>query len=87
MNFAAVSETHFNFGGVDVDIDAGGVHLHIQHIDRLTLTVQHIFVGAACTMRDDFVAHKSPIDISKLLIGSGPCHIGYAGTAAHMHRA
>ena len=87
MNFAAVSKTHFNFGGVDVDIDAGGVHLHIQHIDRLTLTVQYIFVSAACTMRDDLIANKSAIDISKLLIGSGPCHIGYAGTTANMNWA
>ena len=47
MNFAAIPKTHFNLGRVYVDIDTRRVHLQIQRINRLAVTVQHVFIGAA----------------------------------------
>ena len=87
MHFAAVTKAHFNFGGMHIDIYACRVHLQIQDIDRLALTMQHIFVGAACAMCDHFVTDKPAIDIGKLLIGASTGSVRRARASSYMHRA
>ena len=86
VNFTAVAKANLNFGRVHIDIHTLGVHLQIQDVNGLTLTVQHIFIGTACTMRDDFVTHKAAVHIRKLLICPRPRCIGCACTTAHMDR-
>ena len=70
MNFAAVSESNFNFGGVNIDVNAHRVDLYKQHIHGLTLTVKKVFICAARRMHDDAIAHIALIDVSKLMIGT-----------------
>ena len=87
MHFSTVAEPYFNFGGVNIDIHTRGVHLQIQHIHRLSVTMKHIFIGTARAMRDDFVSHKAAVHISKLLVRTRSRCIGCAGSAPDMHRA
>ncbi len=70
VDVAAVPKAHLNFGGVDVDIDPRRLDLHEQDIGRLALSVQHIVIGTAHGVLNDFVAHITPVDIRKLLIGA-----------------
>ena len=71
MHFTAVAKTHFDLGRVHVHIDPRRVDVYVQRIHRLALAVQHVFVGAAGGVRQHLVAHIAPVDIGKLLVGSG----------------
>ena len=66
MHFTTVAKAHFDFGGVHVDIDPGGVERDEQGVDRLAVAVQHVFVGAARGVGDGLVAHVAAVDIGKL---------------------
>ena len=67
---AAVAKAHLNLGRVHVHVHQGGVDLHEQRVSRLFVAVQHVFVGAAGTVHDHFVAHKTAVHISKLVVGA-----------------
>ena len=64
-----------------VHVHARRVDLDVQHIHRLALAVQHVFIGAAGGVGDDLVAHKAAVDITKLLVGAGAGGIGNTGAA------
>ena len=83
---AAVPETHFDLGGVHVHIDQCGVDLHEQRIGRLLVAVQHVFVGAARTVHDHFVAHKAAVHIGKLVVWARARSVWQTGTADHFER-
>ena len=87
VHLSAVPKAHFNFGGVHIHIHPGWVHVQVERIHRLALPVQHVFVGAACRMREHFVAHKAAVHITKLLVGAGAGGIRYADAAPHPHAA
>ena len=86
MHFAAVAKAHFDLGRVHIHIDARRVHLHIQHIHRLAMTVQHVFVSAAGRVRQHFVAHKAAVDIGELLVRPRTGGVRNAGAAPDAHR-
>ena len=86
MHFAAVAKAHFDLGRVHIHIDARRVHLHIQHIHRLAMTVQHIFVSAAGCVRQHFVAHKAAVDIGELLVRARASGVRNTGAAPDAHR-
>ncbi|OIQ65794.1 hypothetical protein GALL_526440 [mine drainage metagenome] len=81
MHLAAVAKPHFDLGRVHVDIDPGRVQRDVQRVNRLALAVQHVFVGAAGGVADHLVAHKTAIDVAKLLVGAGAGSIRDAGAA------
>ena len=85
MHFAAVAKAHFDFGRVYVHIDSGRVDLDIQRIHRLAVAVQHILVGAAGGVGENFVAHVATIDVGKLLVGAGASGVGQTGAAPDAH--
>ena len=70
VDFAAVAKANFDLGRVHIHINACRVHLHIKHIHRLAVAVQHIVVSAAGRMRQHFVAYKAAVDIGELLVGA-----------------
>ena len=70
VHFAAVAKAHFNFGGVHVDVHPGGVNLNKQRINRLPVTVQHVFIGAAGSVGEHFVAHVAAVHVTKLLVST-----------------
>ena len=64
------------------------VHIHprrldldVQHIHRLAVAVQHVFIGAASGVGDDLVAHIALVDIGKLLVSAAAGVVGQAGAA------
>ena len=83
MHFPAVTKTHLNLGRVHVHIHPQGIDVHIQHIHRLALTVQHIFISGARGMRDYLVAHETAIDVGILLVGSAARKVRQAAAAMH----
>ncbi len=83
MHFAAIAKAHFDFGGVHVHVHAHGVHFKVQHIHRLAVAVQHVFIRHARRMRNDLVAHIAAIDVGVLLVGSAAGKVRQ--TAAPMH--
>ena len=86
VDFAAVAKADFDFGRVHIHIDARRVHLHIKHIHRLAMTVQHIFVSAAGRVRQHFVPHKAAVDIGELLVRPRTGGIRNAGAAPDANR-
>ena len=86
MDFTAIAKSDFNFGGMNIHIHTGWVHLQVQHIDGLALAMQHVFIGTACAVGNDFIANKTAVDISELLVGAGARCIWRAGTPANMNR-
>ena len=85
VHFAAVSEAHFDFGRMHIDIHPRRVDANEQRIDRLALAMQHVFVGATGAVGQHLVAHEAAIDVGKLLIRAGAGGIGDARAAPHAH--
>ena len=86
VHFAAVAKAHFNLGGVNVHVHPRGVHGQVQGVDRLAVPMQHVFKGAAGRMGKHFVAHKTAVHITKLLVCATACRIGHAHPAPDPHR-
>ena len=84
---AAVAKAHLDLGGVHVHIHQRRVDLHEQRIGRLLVAVQHVFVGAARTVHDHFVAHKAAIHIRKLVVGARARGVGEPCAAHHFERS
>ena len=87
VHFTAIAKTHFNFGGVHIHIHAVWVHVQVQGIHRLSLSVQHVFIGASRRMGQHFVADITAIDIGVLVVGTLTRSIGHTGTRTHAHIA
>ena len=87
VHLAAVAEAHLDLGRVHVHVDARGVDLEVEHVDRLALAVQHVLVGAAHRVRQHLVAHETAVDVEELVVGARARRIGDAGAADHAHRA
>ena len=87
VHLAAVAKAHFDFGGVHVHVHAGGIDLHVQQPYGLAVAVQHVFIGAAGGVADDFVAHVAAIDPGVLLVGAAAGGVGQARAARHAHAA
>jgi len=87
VHLAPVAKAHLDLGRVHVDVDARGVDLQVQHVHRLALAVQHVFVGAAHRVRQHLVAHEAAVDVEELLVVARARRVGNAGTADHAHRA
>ena len=68
VDFAAVAEAHFDLGGVYVHIHPCRVHGDIQGVHRLAVAVQHVFIGAAGGVGEDFVSHKAAVHVAELLV-------------------
>jgi hypothetical protein len=64
-----------------IDVHSPRVKFYIESVDRLALSVQHIFIGTANCVAQDFVANKAAIDIAKLVVGAGARSIRNAGAA------
>ena len=69
---AAVPEAHLVLGGMDVDVHHRGVHLQVEHEDRVAAAEEHVAVGLAYRMGHEAVAHHPAVDEEVLLVGLGP---------------
>ena len=87
VDFATIAKAHFYFCGMHIHIHPRRVHVQVERIDRLTLSMQHVLVGAARCVGEHFVSHKAAIHIAKLLVGARAGGIGYADPAPHPHAA
>ena len=83
MHLAPIAKTHFDLGRMHVDIHPRRLNLNVQHIHRLAVAVQHVFVGRSRCMGDDFVADEALVDIGKLLVGAAAGVVGDAGSSSH----
>ena len=64
------AKTHLNFGRMHVHIDLLRADFDKKHIAGLALTVQHIVKGRTHRMGDEFVPHKTTVDVNILLVGA-----------------
>ena len=87
VHLAAVAKTQLDFGGVHIHIDTRWVHVDVQGIHRLALSMQHIFIRTAGRVGQHAVAHIAAIDIGKLVVGTCTRCIGQTGATHHMHAA
>ena len=71
MYCARVAEAHLGLGRVHIHIDHAGVDIDEQHISRLALVVQHIGIGLANRVRQQFIAHKATVDEQVLAVAPG----------------
>ena len=67
-----VAKPHFGFGGMDVDVDLGGIAFDEQGRDRVPVGGQEIDVRAAQRAGERLVAHRTPVDEQELLGGVRP---------------
>ena len=81
MHLASVPKAHFDFGRVHVDVHPRRFDFHVQHIHRLAVAVQHVFIGGSRRVGDDFVADIPLVDVGKLLVSAAPGVVGQTGAA------
>jgi hypothetical protein len=87
VHLTAVAKTHLNLGRMHVHVHARWVNLHIQGIDWLAVSMQHVFVSAAGRVGHHFVAHIAAVDVGKLVVATRTCGIGHASATDHGHVA
>ena len=72
---ARIAETDFDFRRVHVHIDALRGQVEKQHIRRVAIAVQHVFVSGAYGVRQQLVAYEAAVDVKVLAVcarlGSG----------------
>ena len=66
MNGAAVAKADLGFGRVDIDIDRGRVNLEENTVSRIATAVEHVLIGFAQRMAEQFVAYESSVYITVL---------------------
>ena len=66
MDGAAVTETDFGLGRVDIDIDESRINGQEQAAARLPATMQLVTIGFANGMLNHLVAHVAAVNESKL---------------------
>ena len=83
---ARIAETHFDFRRMHVHIDAFRRQIEKQHIRRIAVAVQHVFVSGAHGVRQQLVAHEAAIDEEILLVGAAAARGRQAGAAVDGQR-
>ena len=78
---AAVAKAHLDLGRVHVHVHQLGHDGGKQHIGRLPVAVQHVFVGGAHAVGDQPVAHIAAVDEDVLLVGPRARQLGQCGAA------
>ena len=58
---ARIAKPHFGFGGMDVHVDRSGIDLEIQHVRRMPLMVQDIFVSLSDRVCKQAIAHVTTV--------------------------
>ena len=76
---AAFAEAHFVFGRVGIDVDVFGRDVEVEDVHRVAAVVEHVLVGLADGMRDDFVADDAAVDVEVLALRL----VGGAGWQSH----
>ena len=79
MGEAAFAEAHFVFGRVGIDVDVFGRDVEVEDVHRVAAVVEHVLVGLADGMRDDFVADDAAVDVEVLALRL----VGGAGWQSH----
>ena len=84
MHSAAIAETDFGLGRMNVNVDQGRIDGKEQAVGRMTAAVQHVLIGFAQGMADELVTDETPVDITILRVVARP-RVGWGGTIAkHM---
>ena len=68
MREAAFAEAHFVFGRVGIDVDVFGRDVEVEDVHRVAAVVEHVLVGLADGVRDDFVADDAAVDVEVLAL-------------------
>ena len=63
---ASVTETHFVFGGMHIDVYPGLGHLQKQHKYRVATVKHDVTVGLADGVPDQLVTYRPAVDIKVL---------------------
>ncbi len=59
---AGIAEPHFGLGGMDIDVDKGGIAVEEQRQRRMAVARQEIGIGAAHRPHQQLVPHRPAID-------------------------
>ena len=78
-----VFEFDFLFGGVDVDINAGGVYFEEEDVERVGIWRKHIFIGAHDGMMEVARFDKALIDEEELFAPRFAGHFRFTDEAAY----
>ncbi len=70
VNRARIAKPHFDLRRMHVHIDRFRRQIEKQHIRRITVAMQHVFVRGAHRVREQLVAHEAAIDEEILLVGA-----------------
>lgn len=68
---AAVAETHLGFRRVDVDVDCRRIDFEEDAISREATAMQHVLIGLAQRVAEQFVADEAAIDVA--ILGVAAC--------------
>ena len=68
----AVSKTHLGFTWVHIDVNQTGIQLDKQDKCRVPIVVQHVLVGLAYGVANEFIAHKAAVNVNVLAVAFMP---------------
>ena len=68
MDGAAIAETYFDFRWMYVDVDQGRIQIQADDIRRIAVAVQHVLIGRAHCVRQQFVAYETAVDVEILRV-------------------
>ena len=87
MHGARFAETHFDLGGMDVDVHHFRVDFDEQYKRRMAVVVQNVLVGLADGVGDQLVAHETAVDVDILRIAAAARKSGQARQALQAQAA
>ena len=87
MYGARVAETDFAFGWVDIDINRRWIDVEENAIGGIAAAVQHVAVGFAQGVHEQFVAHKTAVDVTILGVAARPRVRGQGTVAGEFEHA
>ncbi len=70
VNEARLAEPNLALGRMHVDVHLHRIEAQFEHMDRLSLVVQHVAVGGAHGMGEPAILDRPPVDQEKLEIGT-----------------
>ena len=62
------AKTHFDLGRMHIDIHRARINGQIQRVGRVAIAMEHVAVGLAQRVGDQFVAHEATVDEDKLQV-------------------
>ena len=71
MDAARVTETHFGFRRMHIDVDTRWIQIKKQYVGRLARAMQDIGPGLSRGMGKQFVTHEATIDEEILFVTTG----------------